>query len=282
MVPESIAVVTLTARRPKMLRRAMASVAAQDYDGHIEHVIVIDDDPDTVPVVTAEPARPGLGRTIRLVPRPPAEADAVQQTRSLIYPRLSRLFNIGVRAASASWIAFLDDDNEYEPNHLSSLMACVRTHKVRAVHSARQILWADGTPYLDEVFPSAANRAEGERIFQLMCERGHWIRGTNILQDHVDSDQQQTFRNSTVLGSDDPTFLVDQNVWLIERQLLIEFPIPETFSEADIENNTCPDDKMLEVMVRNRIDIRPTRLPTVRYYLGGVSNNQQERSVTNS
>jgi glycosyltransferase involved in cell wall biosynthesis len=274
VAPDSIAVVTLTRHRPEMLRRALAAVAAQDYAGPIEHVIVIDDEPDTVPLVEAAPRRPGLRVVPHLVRRTPEETGPDARHRRSAYPRMARLFNTGVRVASSRWISFLDDDNEYEPNHLSSLYAVASARGVRAVHSARQMVWADGSPYLDEVFPSAPNPEEGVRIYELMCERGVWIRGTNILQDQVDP-VQTTFRNSTVIGPDDPTFLVDQNVWLIERDLILELPIPETFTEADIEDNTCPDDKMLEVLVRNNVTIVPTGLPTVRYYLGGASNRQK-------
>jgi glycosyltransferase involved in cell wall biosynthesis len=274
MRQDPIAVVTLTRGRPELLRRAMASVFAQDYDGEIEHVVVIDDDPDQVAVVNAAPTRPGLKVVAHPVPRPPAERVAVPGDRRTVYPRLSRLFNTGVRVASSTWIAFLDDDNEFEAGHLSSLMACAEANGARAVHSGRRMFWADGEPYLSEIFPSAPTPEEGARIFELMCDRGIWIRGTNILLDRVDP-VQTSYRNSTVLGPDDPIFLVDQSVWLLRRDLLLELPIPEHFTDAEIDDNTCPDDKLLEVLVRNGVSIFSTKLPSVRYYLGGVSNDHQ-------
>src|SRR5690348_2460841 len=73
MPQDSVGVVTLTRGRAKILRRAMASVRAQEYDGEIEHVIVVDDeDPDTLAAVDGAPARPGLRVTVRVVPRPAA------------------------------------------------------------------------------------------------------------------------------------------------------------------------------------------------------------------
>jgi hypothetical protein len=73
------------------------------------------------------------------------------------------------------------------------------------------------------------------------------------------------------MQSADPVFLVDQNLWLVRRDLLLENPIPEEWSEEDIEANTCPDDRMLEVLVRAKVPITSSGLPTVRYYVGGIS-----------
>src|SRR5687767_13274122 len=117
MVPERIGVVTVTRGRPELLRRAMASVRAQDYEGDVEHVIVVDDDPASVAAANDVPGRPGLRVVCHPVPRPPAETDEPPGDRRFVYPRLSRLFNAGARLCTAGWIAFLDDDNEYQPNH---------------------------------------------------------------------------------------------------------------------------------------------------------------------
>jgi glycosyltransferase involved in cell wall biosynthesis len=280
MPEDSIGVVTLTLRRPDLLRRAMASVNAQDFGGEIEHVIVIDDDPASVPVVDAAPKRPGLRTIAHLVPRPPAEANGSPQGRGQIYPRLSRLFNTGARVSSAKWIAFLDHDNEYEPSHLSSLLACANAKGARAVHSSRSILCADGSPYLDELWHTAPNPEEGARIYELMCDRGVRVRGTNILHDRADPLRSSSFRPSTVIQATDPVFLVDQSAWLIRRDLLLELPIPETFTEEEIEANTAPDDKLLHVLLMNDVPIFSTGLPTLRYYLGGVSNNHRPRQAT--
>lgn len=280
MVAEKIGVVTVTRGRPELLRRAMASVRAQDYEGDVEHVIVADDDPASVAAADEAPGRPGLRVVCRSVPRPPAEADEPPGDRRFIYPRLSRLFNAGARLSTAEWIAFLDDDNEYEPNHLSSLMSCARSSGTPAVHSGRTLHRPDGSPYLDEVWHTAPNPAEGARIYELMCERGVRIRGTNILLDRADPVEVSTLRPSSVLTADDPVLLVDQSVWLIRREVLMEFPIPDTFTDEDHRNNCAPDDKLLETLMRNGIPITATGLPTVRYYLGGVSNNYQTAAVS--
>jgi glycosyltransferase involved in cell wall biosynthesis len=275
MPADTIGVVTLTRQRPQMLRRAMASVYAQDYPGTIEHVIVIDDDPDSVHVVESAPVRPGLRAVAHLVPRPPGEVDEPAGDRRRVYPRLSRLFNTGARVSSADWIAFLDDDNEYEPHHLRSLRECAERHGVPAVHSGRSMLCPDGSPYLREVWHTVDDPVEGARIFQLMCDRGVWLRGTNTLLDRADSVPASTLRPSSVIRDDDPVRLVDQSVWLIRRELLLRLPIPETFTDEDHAMNAAPDDKLLAVLLDADVPIVSTGQPTVRYYLGGVSNRYQ-------
>jgi glycosyltransferase involved in cell wall biosynthesis len=272
-VSEPVTVITLTRRRPDLLARAIASVRAQDYAGPVEHLVVIDDDPDTAARLETVDDR---GRVLRyhLEPRPPEERGPDADGRAYVYPRIARLLNLGVRLASSPWVAFLDDDNDYEPDHLSTLSECARRNACSAVHSVRQMVWRDGSPYLEESFPGAPNPEEGARLYRLMCERGVWVAGTNVLRDRVDS-EQDGFRNSTVMDASDPVFLVDQSLWLIRRDLMLEFPIPETFSDEDVAANTCPDDKMLEVLVRAGVKIVSSGLPTLRYHVGGISNGDE-------
>ncbi|MFF7974927.1 glycosyltransferase [Streptomyces sp. NPDC007905] len=281
MHKDTIGVVTVTRGRPHLLRRAMDSVYRQDFDGLIEHVVVIDDDPGSVPAALGAPTRPGLRVTVQQVPRPAAERDEPPGDKRRIYPRLSRLFNTGVRLSSADWTAFLDDDNEYEPHHLSSLLACARQHGVEVAHSGRTLWHADGSPYLDKAWHTVDDPAEAARIHQLMCDKGVRVPGTNILLDRADPRQPGgAFRTSSVIQPQDPVSLVDQSVWLVRRELLLRLPIPETFTEAEHEANTAPDDKLLRTLQDNGIPIVSTKLPTVRYYLGGVSNRITQPAAT--
>jgi glycosyltransferase involved in cell wall biosynthesis len=280
MSADSIGVVTVTRARPDILRRrAMASVYEQDFEGEIEHVIVVDDDPASASAAAAAPTRPGLRVVVHEEPRPPAEIKDPPRDKRRIYPRLARLFNLGVRVSTAEWIAFLDDDNEFEPDHLRSLMTCANERGLEAVHSGRTMWCPDGSPYLDELWHTAPDAVEGRRLYELMVERGVRIPGSNVVLDRADPVRVSSFRPSTVLQADDPVMTVDQSVWLIRRQLLLRLPIPETFTEADHAANAAPDDKLLGVLVNDGVPIVSTGRPTVRYYLGGVSNNYEYRDA---
>lgn len=275
---DPISVVTLTRGRLSQLRRAMHSVRSQDYQGSLEHVIVVDDDAQTFEAVDCGARTSAYSVVPLLVPRPTADAGLPADGDASVYPRLARLLNMGIRRASSPWIAFLDDDNEYEPGHLSDLRRFAEDSGSPAVHSARQMLWADGTPYCEPRFPGPGCPAEQARIYALLCEREVCEPGTNIVRDRIDP-VQSSFRNSTVFRPDDPVFLVDQNLWLVQRDVLLETPIPEGFTPRDLAQNTCPDDKMLEALSRAGILIASNGAPTVKYYLGGVSNRVSEQGA---
>lgn len=278
----SISVITVTQGRNRRLLSAISSVWSQTFPDPLEHLLVFDYDSDAPPPLVTELVCPP-GREVRsvVVRRPEDERGAYGHSRGSVYRRIARLFNLGARSARAPWITFLDDDNEFESTHLESLRRLAHAEKAPAVHSGRCVYWGDGSPYLDPVFPWAADHGEGLRIHALLRQRGTWVPRTNVLRDTVDV-SAPTFRNSTVMTAADPTFLVDQNVWLLHRELVLRLPFPETFSEEEIAMNTCPDDKFLEVLVRNRIPIVNSGKPTVRYFLGGVSNRYERQRPTDT
>jgi glycosyltransferase involved in cell wall biosynthesis len=269
---DTITVVTLTRQRHELLRRAIASVRSQDYLGCIDHLAVIDDCPATA----RDLANIESSSRRRLIPhfaaRALGEIPDGRTGRDVVYPRISRLLNIGVHMAQSRWIAFLDDDNEYEANHLSSLMECAVRNDCSAVHSFRAIYHADGSPYLEPRFPWASDLEEGVRIYEVLCSRGVWVRNSHVLKDRAGPYGLTPFRNSTILSSRDPVFLVDTSVWLLERSLLMKYPFRETFSEKDRRDNTAPDDMLLQSLLEGGVRVVATGLPTLRYYLGGISN----------
>lgn len=278
---DDVTVVTVTHGRLDSLRRAVASVLGQDHRGLVEHLVIIDEDAGAREALSQQ-ARPP-SRPLRIHDAGPV-ADRRDGDRSFVYPHLARLLNLGISLATTSWIAFLDDDNEFESGHLSSLVELASTTGSRAVHSGRALVWPDGSPYLDRILPSAPTREEGRRLYELLCNRGVWRRGTNIILDRVDSLLATAPANSTVMGDDDPVFLVDQNLWLVARELLVAVPVPQEFTPADIDAHACPDDKMLEALVAAGIDIRSSGQATVRYSVGGISSgdHMSDRSVHRS
>lgn len=270
LTPAPITVVTVTRGRLTQLLHAIRSVEGQDHRGRIEHVVVIDDDPDTV--AELERLERPAHRTLRVHAIGPAVDRGAG--RAFIYPHLARLLNVGISVSRSPWIAFLDDDNTFEPHHLRSLIELAEERRCLAVHSGRSMVWPDGSPYLEPRLPSAPTPEEGARLYQLLCRRGVCVPGTNLLLDRVDHGASADTANSTVMRDDDPLFLVDQNVWLIARELLLQIPVPEQFDSREIAENTCPDDKLLAAFVEAGVAIHATGLPTVRYTVGGggISN----------
>lgn len=102
--PESWPTVTAvvpTHDRPEMMRRAVASVVAQDYPGRIETIVVFDKaDPDLT-LCTDDPRRP---------------VTVVANDRT---PGLAGARNTGILAARSDLVAFLDDDDWWESDKLT-------------------------------------------------------------------------------------------------------------------------------------------------------------------
>lgn len=97
----SVGVVIPTRGRPETLGRAVASVYAQDYPGLIEVAVVFDqEDPRPVPV-TDDPNR---------------RVTIVGNART---PGPSGARNAGVLALDTAFVAFLDDDDWWEPTKVA-------------------------------------------------------------------------------------------------------------------------------------------------------------------
>lgn len=94
----SVSAVVCTRDRPELLRKAIAAILGQDYQGSIECVVVFDrSDPDHALAATGE------GRSVRVI-------------RNDRTPGLSGGRNAGAAAATGELIAFCDDDDEWLPD----------------------------------------------------------------------------------------------------------------------------------------------------------------------
>lgn len=249
-VTEAITVITVTRERPALLARAIRSVLVQDYRGPVTHLVLIDGCPATISWLRS--ARHSLCSWMA-VPRRPGQRSGPA--------RLAKLRNLAVRLAKTRWIAFLDDDNEYEANHLSSLMACAQSSGSPAVHSQRTIYWSDGQPYLEQRMPWKRDKQLGRLIYKDLCDKGVFTPGSNVICDRADPK-----------GHPDPARMVDTSEWVFQRSLLLETPFCETYSLRDWLAVIPEDNKLLQRLVADEIPIAGTGLPTLRYHLGGYSN----------
>ncbi|WP_236654377.1 glycosyltransferase family 2 protein [Streptacidiphilus anmyonensis] len=120
-----VATVIATYRRPEALRAAVASALAQTV---ADQVVVVVDDGAGLP--------PGLPDDPRLV--------AVSLSRNVGIAGVVR--NVGIRLTDSRFVAFLDDDNLWEPDHLECALATL-TGKDRpeAVYTALRRVLPDGT-----------------------------------------------------------------------------------------------------------------------------------------
>lgn len=256
-----ITVITLSRKRLEKLLNAIRSVGEQEIAQSIHHIILIDDCAKT---------REGLNKlkytgenTLewKMLPRP---------GNSINTPaRVAFLRNYGINKAKTKWISFLDDDNEFEPNHLSSLLECIQQSGVQAAHSWRKIFNKDGTPYLEERMPWCRSKSKGKEIYQDLKRKGLFIENSNTIADRADP-----------LSAPDRAQMVDMGEWLFSKKLLLAYPFKENYSHEDFVNMIPEDNKLLQALMEGEIKISSTKLPTLRYYLGGYSNAFSEADAT--
>ncbi|MEV3909992.1 MULTISPECIES: glycosyltransferase family 2 protein [Streptomyces] len=124
-VPEAlVATVIATHRRPDALRAAIASALAQTVR---DQVVIVVDDGAGLPELPDDP---------RLF--------AVSLTRNTAVAGVVR--NVGIRLTRSRYVAFLDDDNRWEPDHLERALAVLEAPDGPAgVYTALRRVLPDGT-----------------------------------------------------------------------------------------------------------------------------------------
>lgn len=111
---ETVSIVIPTLNRAKPLKRALQSLKAQETPNDIAiEVIVVDNSVDQSAKLVVEEAAAECTPAIRYISEP--------------NPGIANARNAGVAAASGTWIAFLDDDEEASPQWIAEHVASLRT-----------------------------------------------------------------------------------------------------------------------------------------------------------
>ena len=144
--PSVAAVLTTTGTRPQLLLRALQSVAAQDH-AVAEIIIVCDSADPRVAVETRALAEQALGDR-------PCQVLTTGGGKRANYAR-----NLGGRAASSQYIAFLDDDDEWRPRKTGRQVALARklevTGKLPVVACRSEVLLPRGRATWPKILPQA-------------------------------------------------------------------------------------------------------------------------------
>ncbi|MET7338499.1 glycosyltransferase [Nonomuraea sp. NPDC005650] len=250
-----VSVVTLTHARPEALLRACASVAAQQ-DVDVEHIIIGDDagylnDPDYVRRLSRQ-----HGRTIvKNVPREAGHAD------EYLSARVGRLRNLGIDLAGGEFVAQLDDDNAYDPEHLSSLVTLLRDNPAAEVaHSWRRLVDKNGASYVPDLVdpwhPFPAHRAAS---YESLEAAGVFERGSSVVRDRL-------WAGDRLIGR------IDTSEFLVRRAFHAEMRFAETFSAARRKLQWSEDYAFAIELARRKVDVVCSHRPTVIYTMGGYSN----------
>jgi hypothetical protein len=123
--PAKVATVIPTYRRPELLPRAIESALAQTERDHV--VIVVDDG----------------GGLPDLPPDPRLQVCSLSANTAVV----GVVVNVGMRLTRSTYIAFLADDNEWEPNHLEVTLAALESSssdRPDLVYTALRRVFPDG------------------------------------------------------------------------------------------------------------------------------------------
>ena len=248
-----ISVITITRGRMTFLPRMIASVAAQRGDLTIEHLIVVDDCDATAEALAWFGQLPSHVRWW---------IDRRTQAETSGQPRSATLRNRAVAASAGGWVAFIDDDNLWDPDHLASLHQHALLSKTRAVHSWSLVYYRNGAPYIEERDPWIADDSLSRQRYKWLVSKGVRIPGSNEFRSRADP-----------LGTADPVRTVDTGEWLLRKDLLLECPVPTEFSDDELADMVGEDDKLLAALVAQDEPIACSERPSQLYFLGGYSNS---------
>lgn len=123
-----ISVVITTFNRPNFLRRALASVLAQDIKGVDVEVVVVDDGSteNNIPVLE------GFDKHFCLKHIPLLYFKMGENSGYQCKPK-----NVGIQQSNGEFIAYLDDDNVWKKQHLRVLWEAIQKHDCDMVYGMR-------------------------------------------------------------------------------------------------------------------------------------------------
>lgn len=243
----TITIVTITKGRPKLLRRAISSVKEQTYP-NIRHYIVIDDCEETLRMLQDNYVDdPGIYWQRFWRSRIDKDGPNI----------LAKLRTNAIHSIDTEWFSFLDDDNEFYPEHIEKLYRFAQTKKCKAVHSFREVYNNDGSPYLGIEWPWGRTEEARAQEYKDMLKAGVAQKGSNIFRDRYG-------------------VTVDTNVWLLKTELFDGISIPQEYTRKDFEECHPEDEKMMNLLIEKRVMVLSNNETTVKYYLGGYSNNTQK------
>lgn len=127
LVSASVVTVIPTYRRPEMAEEALDSALAQDYGDH--RILLVDDGAGVLPICHDQ------------------RVTMVSLSRNLGVAGAVR--NVGIALSSSRYVAFLDDDNIWHSDHLSTTIAALE-QGADVVYTAIRRVRPDGSP-VDEV-----------------------------------------------------------------------------------------------------------------------------------
>lgn len=256
MTADGVSVLIVSNRSTSLLLEAIRSIDNQDFAGPI-HVAIIGDNPKW---------RPGdLPRSLRSgIPVDSFCVSSSENFRTLpTVERVARLRNAALAFVRGTYVCFLDDDNRWQGNHLSSLVETIQSANTLAVHSWRQLVDENGAPWIPDRFPWGHDPDRSSSLYKLFVSAGVMDSRSNV------------FRDVFGLSMEGETIdAVDMGAWLFHAQLFHTLRFETAYTSWEITNAITEDDKLLATMRRSNIAVACSKVPSLIYRLGGYSNKR--------
>jgi glycosyltransferase involved in cell wall biosynthesis len=190
------------------------------------------------------------------VPSPPADVTYVPV-------RLARVRNEGVRLARGEFVAFLDDDNTWEPEHLEHLVTVlIGDPELGAAYSYRRLWNSDGTPYTAPVHPWNNARSDPGERYRELRDLGMYVPGTNLVRDRVFVERE---------GAPFALCSVDASAWLVRREIALAFPFRTEFTAEEMAERQAEDTALCLRLCEAGVRVATSGEHTLNYFLGGFS-----------
>ncbi|MCP4156941.1 MAG: glycosyltransferase family 2 protein, partial [bacterium] len=181
-----------------------------------------------------------------------------------VWERLAALRKLGTQRSKGECVVLLDDDNFWESAHLSSLFESLQKNPgCEAAHSWRTLWNSDNTPHIiKDLYPwvLGGDRDRQRILFRIQNEAGILQPGTNLARDRYGF----VYKNKR-------HSCVDAGEWMFRRSLLDKIPFRDYLTYTELLYGFCDDYIYGTEMVKQDINVTSTEKPTLRYLLGGQS-----------
>lgn len=258
-----ICVLTFSYDRPRALARCIASVAEQVCNDGIRHVVLSERTAQLRANVALNAWKDAV-EWVDLAGEPCIGPSS---------PRMARLRQDALTTVREPYVCFLDDDNEYLPEHLASLIELISASGLEAAHSWRVLLEPDGAPFDGLRYPWHHDPVIAKRLHAWCIQHGVIEPGSPVVRDMPIDD-----------SNDSNVATVDMNEWLFRTDCIRRIGFETCFTPSEIADSVGEDDKLLARMLAASVRFGCSQRATVRYRLGGISNTAPslERTVTPS
>ncbi|MFI7449656.1 DegT/DnrJ/EryC1/StrS family aminotransferase [Nonomuraea sp. NPDC049714] len=244
----SIDVIVTTQGQRKSLSDALAGVARQQVNADVRVTLWLDSTSrqTSESLALLRDADPAIAE-IRHVGNDIAPQEP--------FARIAAIRQAAADGSTADYVTFLDDDNIWEPDHLSTLLRLI-SRGYQAVHSWRTLMDPRGEPTTVDRFPWLPAGQAAALRYRELAAREVFRSGLNIVRDSVS------------VG------MVDMGEWMFSRRLLNILKFQRERTPEEVAGRVGEDDILLDQLRRLAVPTACSERATLRYRLGGMSNQE--------